>query len=110
MQITAFQDTGNQLADPLTGQQVLVVSPHIAYEAIGLNRQQLRAPLETIRTAKIPGLRLVPYRTVGQGKSFLLALRMRVKLGEQEGKYLVAFAPEAFGKEEIYQALTGGRI
>ena len=110
MQMTALLDTGNQLTDPLTGQQVLVVSADVARGTIGLQQQQLRTPLETIQTSEIPGLRLIPYKTIGEKGSFLLALRMRVRLGSEEGRYLVAFAPEMIGRKDTYQALLGGAI
>lgn len=108
IRVTALHDTGNMLTDPITGQQVLVVDPSVAYRITGLTRQQLRTPLDAITSAKLPGLRLVPYRTVGQGSAFLLALRMQVKLGNKSGAYLVAFAPEMFGQGNSYQALAGG--
>ena len=108
VQITALKDTGNMLTDPLTGQQVLVVDPRVASSITGLTQQQLRNPLEGIKNAALPGLRLIPYRTVGQERAFLLALKMHVKLGNTSGKYLVAFAPEMFGKVGTYQALAGG--
>ena len=110
IRVTALQDTGNFLTDPLTGQSVLIVDPAVACTITGLSRQQLRNPLDAIVNAAIPGLRLIPYRTVGQGNAFLLALRMQVKLGDQKGSSLVAFAPEEFGQGNTYQALTGGIV
>lgn len=110
VQVTALRDTGNMLTDPMTGQTVLVVSPSVACQIAGLTRQQLRSPLDAMVSAHIPGLRLIPYRTVGQGSAFLLALRMQVRLGDRNEKSLVAFAPEEFGKGNTYQALTGGNV
>lgn len=110
LRLTALRDTGNMLTDPMTGMPVLVVDADTAYQLIGLTRQQLCSPLETMIGAPVPGLRLVPYRTVGQGKSFLLALRMQAKLENKAGKYLVAFAPELFSGERTYQALAGGFV
>ena len=110
IQITALEDTGNMLTDPLTGQQVLIVDPFVAGRITGLTQHQLRNPLEVMTSAGLPGLRLIPYRTVGQECAFLLALKMQVKLGKTSGKYLVAFAPEKFGHDSTYQALTGGMI
>ena len=108
--VTALRDTGNMLTDPITGQQVFVVDPSVACQITGLTQQQLRMPLEAIVSAKMPGLRLIPYRTVGQDNAFLLALRMQVKMGDKSGLYLVAFAPEVFGKGSAYQALAGGFV
>ena len=58
----------------------------------------------------LPGLRLVPYHSVGKS-SFLLAIRLQnVKIGSWQGSSLVAFAPEGLSKEGAYQALTGGNV
>lgn len=105
--LTALRDTGNTLRDPLTGCSVLVVGAEAAMELTGLTAQQLKCPVETIGV--IPGLRLIPYQTVGQKSGFLLALRIKqVKVGSWKGSALVAFAPEGLGTE--YQALTGGAV
>lgn len=109
IRLTALQDTGNTLRDPVTGADVLVVGADVAQKLTGLTRSQLRAPVEFLDA--IPGLRLIPYRTVGQGSGFLLALRMNdVKIGNRKGNTLVAFAPEGLHSEGAYQALTGGAI
>ena len=106
--ITALQDTGNALRDPITGRQVLVVGADVAQQLTGLSRQQLRTPIESIE--KLPGLRLIPYRSVGS-KSFLLALHLpKVKIGAWQGSTLVAFAPDCLSPEGTYQALTGGVV
>ena len=106
LQLTALQDTGNTLRDPITGHQVLVVGASVAYELTGLTREQLSKPVESV--AAFPGLRLIPYHTIGNS-SFLLAMRIPcVKIGSWQGSSLVAFAPEGLGMENRYQALTGG--
>lgn len=104
--LTALQDTGNMLRDPITGHQVLVVGAAVAQELTGLTRQQLLKPVESV--AALPGLRLIPYHTIGNS-SFLLAMRFSdVKIGSWQGSSLVAFAPEGLSVEGSYQALTGG--
>ena len=109
LQLTALQDTGNTLRDPVTGGQVLVVEPSVAHRLTGLSSEQLRHPVESM--GAIPGLRLIPFRSVGKDGGFLLALKLQnVKIGTWQGSTLVAFAPEGFGKEGAYQALTGGTI
>ena len=106
IRITALQDTGNTLRDPITGRQVLVVGADVAERLTGLSPQQLRTPIETID--KLPGLRLIPYRSVGCN-SFLLAIQLpKVKIGSWQGSSLVAFAPDFLSPEGAYQALTGG--
>lgn len=105
--LTALQDTGNTLRDPITGRPVLVVGADVAQRLTGLTVEQLRKPVESVGT--IPGLRLIPYRAVGQEGGLLLALKLQqVKIGTWRGSSLVAFAPEGIGSEGAYQALTGG--
>lgn len=111
LQLTALRDTGNTLRDPVTGGSVLVVSADAAQQLTGLTQQQLASPLDAIATAGVPGLRLIPYRTVGEETGFMLALRIKEsKIGNQRGSCIVAFAPVGFGKKGAYQALTGGVV
>ena len=111
VRLTALQDTGNALRDPVTGRQVLVVGADIAWKLVGLTQQQLRAPVQTVTQAQVPGLRLIPYHTVGQPAALLLALRMRdVRIGKWTGSSLVAFAPDGLSREGAYQAVTGGIV
>ncbi|MBQ8358288.1 MAG: sigma-E processing peptidase SpoIIGA [Oscillospiraceae bacterium] len=109
--MTALQDTGNTLKDPLTGQQILVAGPEIAWDVLGLTPGQLADPVQTMAQGLIPGLRLIPYRAVGQSCGMLLAIRFdSVKIAGAEGGRLVAFSPNSFGSGSAYQALTGGEI
>ena len=106
--LTALQDTGNTLRDPITGQQVLVIGADAAMKLTGLTQAQLQSPVESV--SAIPGLRLIPYHSVGRD-GFLLALRLQgVKIGSWQGSTLVAFAPEGLSREGAYQALTGGAL
>lgn len=107
VKLLALRDTGNTLRDPVTGEQVLVIAPWAACRLTGLTEQQLRTPLETV--GAVPGLRLIPFRTVGQGSGMMLAMSFeQVLVGSRRGRALVAFAPEGFGSGSVYQALTGG--
>lgn len=107
IKLMALQDTGNTLRDPITGRQVLVVGADIAHQLTGLTVQQLQRPVENV--GFLPGLRLIPYRAVGQEAGLLLALKLpQVKIGTWQGSTLVAFAPEGLSPEGAYQALTGG--
>lgn len=109
IRLTALCDTGNSLRDPITGRPVLVVCDEIAGRLTGLTKQQLSAPLETISCGAYPGLRLIPYSSVGQPGGLMLAMRIpQVKIGKWQGSSLVAFAPEKLSREGAYQALTGG--
>ena len=111
LSLTALRDTGNTLRDPITGEQVLVLSAEAAEGLTGLSREQLRHPLETLAKGAIPGLRLIPYRAVGQGSGFLLALRFQdVRIGNHSRSAVVAFATEGLGEGSMYQVLTGGAL
>lgn len=107
-ELIALKDTGNALKDPITGQPVLVVGADIAGKMLGLTREELLSPVETMARSKIPGLRLIPYRCVGNAGAMMLALKMeRVCVGDRETGNLVAFAPQILGAGE-FEALAGG--
>ncbi len=109
MKLLALRDTGNTLRDPITGEQVLVAGADVGMELLGLTRQQLRQPVMAMGT--IAGLRLIPYRAVGQSGGMLLALRFQnAKIGDRFENPLVAFAPEELAKGEAYRMLTGGAV
>lgn len=108
--VIALKDSGNSLRDPVTGESVMVIGAQTAMHLIGLNKEQLSSPMETLTASSIRGLRLIPYRSVG-GSGMLLAKRFpNVQIGDRKGSALIAFAPEAIGRGEGYQALTGGTL
>lgn len=105
VKLTALLDTGNTLYDPISGQSVLVVGADAAQALTGLTREQLRRPLESL--GSLPGLRLIPYKTIGTDCAFMLGLRLgQVQIGSHSGSRVVAFAPQQLSSH--YQALTGG--
>ena len=109
LRLTALYDTGNTLLDPITGKPVLVVGAEVAQQLTGLTQQQLRSPVSVLQKSPVPGLRLIPYRSVGQPAGMLLALRFpQVRIGSWQGSSLVAFAPDKLCNDGQYQALTGG--
>lgn len=111
MKLTALRDTGHGLYDPITGASVLVVDANISRELTGLSEQQLRQPVEVMRQPPIPGLRLIPYQTIGQSTGLLLGTRISmVRIGGWQGCIMVAFAPEEFSSKGEFQALTGGSV
>lgn len=106
--LMALQDSGNTLRDPLTGERVVVIGAEAAQQLTGLTAQQLSKPLEAVGKRALPGLRLLPYRTVGSDSGLMLAMRFPyVRIGCRRGSALVAFSPAALGGKR-YQALTGG--
>ena len=111
VQLIALRDTGNTLKDPITGQQVLVIGEEAARTLTGLTAAQLCTPLETVAKRQVPGLRLIPYRAVGQTGGMLLAMRFSdVKIGNRKTSALIALAPDRIGAGEGYQALAGGVV
>lgn len=107
-QMTALHDTGNTLKDPVTGWGVLVAGPDVAWDLLGLTAGQLSTPVQTMVQPPCPGLRLIPYRAVGQPSGMLLAARMdKVKINGKNRDMIVAFAPQNLGMDG-YEALAGG--
>lgn len=104
LQLMALRDTGHALRDPITGKPVLVVDADTARKLTGLSQGILCDPVNNLGC--LPGLRLIPYKTVGN-TGFLLALQIRdAKVGGRQENVLVGLSPNLLGKR--YQALTGG--
>lgn len=109
VRITALRDTGNSLTDPLTGQQILVVSSRVGQRLLGVAAEDLADPVAAMR--KVSGLRLIPFHAVGRSNGVLPVKRFEaVQIGHWCGDYLVAFAPNELGKGRPYEALTGGTL
>lgn len=107
--LQGLYDTGNSLRDPITGRQVLVVGADVADRLTGLTPTQLARPVETV--GAIPGLRLIPYKTVGQSAGLMLAMQLKdTRIGKWKGSTLVAFAPQVLDEAGTYQALIGGAV
>lgn len=108
--VTALQDTGNLLTDPVTGQSVTVVSGRIAREMLGLRAEALADPVKVLTESKITGLRLIPYKALGRPNGLLPALMLdEVRVDGKPAGRLVAFSPEITG-EDGFEALTGGSL
>lgn len=105
---TALRDTGNLLRDPVSGESVLIVEDYLAKKITGLSSEELRMPLDTISKKSISGLRLIPYKTVGQNCGMLLAMRFyNVKVAGVKRSMIIAFSPNELGGQ-TYQAIAGG--
>lgn len=95
----ALRDTGNTLRDPITGEQVFLLSAELGEKLTGLTAAELAAPLETLANQPVPGLRLIPYRAVGQNGGMLLGMKCpEVQLDGKKVAAVVAFAPEGLGQ------------
>ena len=106
--LMALVDTGNTLRDPISGRSVLVVDASAAVQLLGLDAHALAHPLETMASAQIHGLRLIPYTAVGQPGGILLGvLADCVKVDGKCVDCVVAFAPNRIGQGN-YRALAGG--
>lgn len=109
--LTALVDTGNMLRDPVTGHPVLVVDSLAANKLLDLTEEELMHPIETISRGKYPGLRLIPYCSVGQPAGLLLCLRVDgLRINGKISNQIVAFAPQRIGMGDGYEALLGGVI
>ena len=88
----------------------LVIDRDASRALTGLTPEQLEKPMEALTERRIPGLRLIPYRGVGQAEGFLLGMKVTdVILGGKRRPSVVAFAPNSVGGT-AYQALIGGSV
>ena len=111
IRLTALRDTGNTLRDPVTGEAVLIVGAEIACQLLGMTKQEVASPVETVASGRYGGLRLIPYRAVGQSCGMLIAVRLdEVKLGGVRTNTMVAFTAEGLSGAGEYQALAGGAV
>ena len=118
LELTALVDTGCAVADPVSGQPVLVASARslaaLMPESLRplMQDRYLQRPAEWLMLfcEAAPQMKwfLVPFRTVGTESGLLLAFRAeRVEIGGDPYEWLpVALAPGMLGSG--YQALWGG--
>lgn len=106
---TALIDTGNMLTDPVTGQQIIVVSSKVGCQILEQKGVPFEDPVAALEC--IQGGRLVPYHCIGNENGLLVAKRFRnVRIGRWYGTCLVAFSPQNLGAGQSYEALTGGNL
>lgn len=109
--LKALVDTGNELKDPVSGCKVLVVDHSVARALLGLSQKELAFPIETFAAHFVPGLRLIPYHSVGQPSGFLLGFRpQKICIDGVPTQQILAFAPHSIGTGKLYQALVGGIV
>lgn len=104
--LTALVDTGNLLRDPISGESVLVVGAEVATEMLGLD---VSDPVRAVEQGAVPGLRLIPFRSLGNPGGMLVGLKLdNVRIDGKEGSKIIGFSPYQFGENCTYQALAGG--
>lgn len=114
MSFRALSDTGNFLRDPLTGKPVVLADSVVAASLLGLEREALRHPAETLPklASRWPELqpRLIPYSTVGTGRGLLLGIRCQELLVGKQRRHggILAFSPEEVSEDGSYHGLAGG--
>lgn len=109
LKLIALRDTGNLLYDPITGTPVLILGLRASQELTGLSKFQLQRPVDVMREPPIPGLRLIPFKTISQSNGLVLGLQVSaVRVGNWNGHLIVALAPEEFSSRGEFDALTGG--
>lgn len=109
VRFTALRDTGNLLSDPFSGEPVLVLGGPYAVKLSGLTRNQIREPFQTMLEHPVSGLRLIPYRSLGNRCGFLLGMRFReVSINGRKQASVIAFAEDYFGGQKNFHALIGG--
>lgn len=115
--LTALVDTGNTLADPVTGRPVMVAEGErlasLFPAEYALNAETLRDPVLTLERLSAGGrdrrFRLLPYQAVGVECGMLLTVRFDdVRVGVRDyGSILVALAPNRLSDGGAYSALIG---
>lgn len=105
--LTALVDTGNTLADPISGQGVLVAEGD-ALTPLLPPQADYRHPTQCFENLPDPGrFRLLPYRSVGVDGGLLLAVRTDSLMvnGKPFPNRLVALSPTPVSDTGTYQAL-----
>ena len=109
--LRALEDTGNALADPVSGRPVIVADAQALAPLLGVNIPPGDAAGAVEALSRVPGLEkravLIPYRAVGTSLGMLAAFRpdslkldgaavdALVELGEVRGEEYEAIAPES---------------
>ncbi len=115
--LTALVDTGNTLADPVTGRPVMVaegakLGPLLPEEVGELALKDPVGTMERLSKSEMgKRFRLLPYQAVGVECGMLLALRLdRAQVGTVDyGGILVALSPNQLSDGGGYSALIGTR-
>ena len=110
VRLDAFCDTGNHLADPVTGTPVTVVSlsavKEILPETLSYSIKHETDPLEIYASlSEKYGLKLIPYTTVS-GKGFMIGFKPdKATLDEKEIKTVIAISSGIVSSTSDYNAI-----
>lgn len=112
LRLTALRDTGNTLADPVTGRPVVVAEGEALRSCLPASADPKR-PVESLKALAeqgIKGCRLLPFRAVGTEAGLLLAVRSEGVSadGQALGPLLIALSPGPVSDGGGYQGLIGG--
>lgn len=111
IRVNALKDTGNNLRDPITGEQVLIAGAEIGARLLDIEEEKLRDPVKLVMSGLVPGLRLIPFSSVGMPEGLLPVIRLRgMKVNGTYQDALVGFSPSKIGNGDVYQMLVGGNI
>ena len=97
LQVNALLDSGNSLVEPISGKPVCIVSEHI---------------LEGLRPKLPPGLRAIPYHSIGKRKGILEGYLLPELILELDGirksftQVYIAAGPEGISGEEDAEAAS----
>ena len=117
--VRALMDTGNALADPLSGRPVMVAgisdlkrlfSPDISEILFGLYRKGAVRVLEELsQTERTLRFQLIPYSAVGVSGGMLLAFKPDEIIvdGKKRTGMLLALSPNSVSESGTYSALIG---
>ena len=117
VRVTSLRDTGNTLADPVTGEPVIVISRQTAQTLLQtrLEEDMLADPVAALdRLQKMcpqAKFRLLPYRAVGVPSGLLLATPCNARIGRKKTvRVLTALSPTPVSGAGDYDALMGGSL
>lgn len=108
--VTALRDSGNTLADPVSGAPVLTAEWQCAARLLpneGLTRGDFASPTVLALRLRRYHPRLIPYRAVGTENGLLLALPCRITADGRVRVGLAAFSPTPLSEGGRWQALIG---
>lgn len=117
VRVTSLRDTGNTLADPVTGEPVVVISRQTAEELLQtrIAEETLLDPIAALKALqkRCPQVRfrLLPYRAVGVPSGLLLAAPCSARVGGRRTvRVLTALSPTSVSGTGGCEALMGGTL